>query len=124
MFKAGDVIRIFDRETERPQHKRHICICIQRRLLLRINTDSYWKPRHRILLKDNPVILDYDSWVELRQLYKAPVSDWQDAQRRADNPLGRLSPMEATKIAVAARAAATISEEYQDVIWQALANLS
>lgn len=124
MLLPGHVIKITDPWTAPPkQIKRHVCVCPERRLFLRINSSPLWPPFHRLSAVRNPGLIDWDSFVELRQLFRFPFDEVRRAITRQENPLGRMSEEEANALAWAARQSPALSEDSQGVIWDNLANL-
>ena len=124
MLLAGHVVVLVDPWTEpRNLRKLHLCVLPRRRLFLRINTDRYWPTCHPLAAADNPGILKWDSFVELRQLLSFPPGDVARALARPDALLGRMSATEANAVAWAARQAPTLSEELQVTIWDNLHDL-
>ena len=122
MLLPGHVIRVFDPNTTPPKPKRVICICPQRRLFLRINSNPLWPPQHRLDVSKNNAILDHDSYVELGKLWRFSESDLERAFRRADAFIGRMSKLEALALAWSAQRAETLSEEWQNLVWERLVN--
>ena len=113
------MLRILDQGVDPPGFKRHICICAERRLFLRINSHPRWQPHHLLRHRVNP-FLDWDSYVELRQLCRFRESDIRAALTRADNPLGRLSRAEANELAWSVSRAETLAEGWQRLIHERL----
>jgi hypothetical protein len=109
-----DVIRIYDRFT-RPNKPKHICVCDQRQLFLRIDSDAVYQPHHPILRADNPSFLTHDSYVELQQLLRHVADDIAQARY-----LGRMSLHEARKLVDAVEKAETLNEEHKQVIRECL----
>lgn len=124
MLLTGHVIRITDRWTNPPQVKRHICIVPQRRLFLRINSQALWPPCHLLRAADNPGLLEWNSYVELRQLVRFFPDDVKRAVAHPGAILGRLSPSEANALAWAARRCPALSDENQQLVWENLLDLS
>lgn len=121
---AGHVIKVSDRQTSPPnQMKRHLCVHPVKRLFLRINKNPYWPTRHLLEAKNNPVILDWDSYVELHQLCRFGPDEVSRALGRPDAVLGRMSAGEANAVAWAARRSPALSEEYQQLVWDNLSDL-
>lgn len=121
---AGHVVRISDRQTNPPnQIKRHLCVHPARRLFLRINTNSYWPTCHLLEVRNNPGILDWDSYVELHQLCRFGPDEVSRALARHDAVLGRMSASEANAVAWAARHSPALTEEYQQLVWDNLSDL-
>ena len=120
MLLPGHVIRIYDPNIRPPNYKRHICICPRRRLFLRINSRPLWPPQHQLTLPENSAIIEYESYVELRQLWRFGPSELEHALKRPNNPLGRMTQSEALALAWSARRAETLSEEFQELIWENL----
>jgi hypothetical protein len=120
MLLPGHVIRLRDSLTRPPQTKRHICICPERRLFLRINTEDHWHPSHTLDYAANSAFLDYTSFVELRQLCRFSIRELQAALARPENPLGRLTQPEALALAWSARRAETLRDEFQLLTWERL----
>ena len=68
-------------------------------------------------------VIEHDSYVELRNWYRSPPSSFRQAMMRSDNPLGSLPFNVAHNLALAARAAGTLTEEQKDLIWEKLSDL-
>jgi hypothetical protein len=115
-----DVIRIFDNQMRAPNYKRLICVCVPRRLFLRINTHPYWPPHIKIHQVDCSDFLDWDSYVELRELVRVGFSELAVALMRPDNPIGRVNDRVARLIEFAAQQAATLSDEMRGIIREGL----
>jgi hypothetical protein len=115
VLRPGSVIRIYDKFADPAQAKRHICVCPDRRVFLRINSRDFWPPSHRLDFAVNRSFLDDTSFVELRQLFRFDVG-----AVRAAVALGRLSRAEAKDLAWSAKRAPTLSEERQDLVWDRL----
>jgi hypothetical protein len=105
-----DVVEIWDRHTRPPKSKWHICVCDQRQLFLRINSDPVYQPAHPILAANNS-FLHHDSFVEVQQLVRHIADDIVQARH-----LGVLSMQEARNLVAAAGKAATLSEEHKQLI--------
>lgn len=73
---------------------------------------------------DNPGLLDWDSYVELRQLVRFPHDDVKRAIAQPGSILGRLSPDEARAVAWTARQCPALSDENQQLVWENLSDLS
>jgi hypothetical protein len=99
---SGQVIRLLDTRLHPGRLKRHICVCPQRRLFLRINTEPHWPPHHRLHHDRNREILDWDSYVELHQLHRFPQAEIARATL-----IGRMSRSEARELAWSASRAPT-----------------
>jgi hypothetical protein len=110
----GDIIRLWDRHTRPPKVKWHICICPQRQLFLRINTDPIFPPVHPISQANNPW-LEHDSFVELQQLVRHLAYEIQQADH-----LGTLTRFEAESLCEAVKNAETLNEEQQQLICERL----
>jgi len=119
-LKPGDVIKAFDREIDPANWKRLICICPTRRLFLRINSNPLWTPHIRVLQADSADCLDWDSFVELRQLVRIGIRELRQALLRPENPLGHLPDKVCREIAFAAFQAATLSDDNRRLIWENL----
>jgi hypothetical protein len=119
-LKPRDVIKVFDSQMRAPNWKCLICVCERRRLFLRINTRPYWPPHVKIKLADCPGFLEWDSYVELRELVRVSATELRRALLQSDNPLGRLSDPVARQIAFAAQQASTISDDRRGIIWEGL----
>ena len=115
MVAPREVVRIFDRFTRPNKAKRHICICDQLQLFLRINSESIYPPAHRILRANNSSFLTHDSYVELTQLVRHVADDIARAEH-----LGTMSMNEARKLVAAAEKAVTLSEEHKQLIRERL----
>jgi hypothetical protein len=116
MVTVGDVIEIFDLYTRPKKPKWHICICSERLLFLRVNTDPLWMPNYPLMTATN-TFLEHESFVELRQLLHFGPHAVAIAMREAKNPLGRMSKTEARLLATAARRVPTLNQEQKDLIW-------
>lgn len=92
-------------------------------MFLRINTGLLWHPSHPISLADNPEILDWDSHVELRQLFRFPYDELSRALARRTNVIGRMNATEANAVAWAARRSPVLSDEHQQLVWDNLSAL-
>lgn len=64
--------------------------------------------------------LDWDSYVELRELVRVTPPELREALARPDNPIGRVNEQIARQIAFAAKQAVTLSEELSDIVWEGL----
>src|SRR5690606_41933093 len=84
-LRIGDVIRVWDRHTRPPKFKRHICICPERQMFLRINSEPIFPPKMPIPA-DGADFLEADSYVELWQLVRHYELEIQNADE-----LGRLT---------------------------------
>ena len=111
MIAPRDVIRIFDRFTRPNKVKRHLCVCDQLQLFLRINSEAIYPPCHPLLQADNPSFLTHDSFVELQQLVRHVADDIAEAQY-----LGAMNMNEARKVVAAAEQAETLTEEQKQII--------
>lgn len=117
-LRAGDVVRIWDRSTTPEKVKRHICICPDAQLFLRINSKAYWPPYH-VLYADECDFLDHDSHVELQQLWHHVRSEVRSAEI-----IGRLSPGQAEALCKSADAASTLNANQKDFIRERLASIA
>ncbi len=122
-LRPGHVIRLLDEGTRPEKIKRHICVCPERRLFLRINSQPLYRPHHEIDEHTCPGIVDHKSYVELRALYRHSRMSLQRDWARPDNPIGIISGSVAYAIATAADRADTINEEQRYLIWQNFNNL-
>jgi hypothetical protein len=113
-IRPRDVIRIWDRYTSPNKVKLHICVCDQRQLFLRINSDPAFAPTYPLLKRDNP-FLHHDSHVELQQLVRHMAEEIRDAER-----IGRISPSVAKALVAAAADAPTFSPEHKRLIAERL----
>ena len=105
-----DVVRLWDRHTNPNKVKRHICICPERQVFLRIKTRRIWSPYH-FLRASECNFLDHDSYVELQQLLRHLAYEIQRAEL-----IGSLSDAEASALCVSVRSAKTFSEEHKRLI--------
>lgn len=119
-LKPRDVIRVFDNQTRPPKWKRLICVCPRRRLFLRINSEPIWLPHTLLRQVECPDFLDWDSYVEFRELARIPPREFREALARTDNPLGRLSDAIARRVAFEAQQADTLSDERRRIVWEGL----
>jgi hypothetical protein len=108
--QARDVLRIWDRNTKPKKHKIHICVCPDRQLFLRINSNPVFRPAHPISKTANR-FLHHDSYVELQQL----IFHTNENIRNADH-IGRLSKSEAKSLIEAAQKANTLTPEQRQII--------
>jgi hypothetical protein len=114
-IRPRDVVRIYDRFTRPSKPKRHICVCDQRQLFLRINSEPIYHPHHKILLADNRPFLTHDSYVELQQLLRHVADDIVQAEY-----LGSMSMNEARKLVAATEQAISLTEEQKQIIRECL----
>jgi len=119
-IRPRDVIKIFDTQLRAANWKRLICVCERRRLFLRINSRPFWTPHIQVRQIDAPEFLDWDSYVELRELVRIFSPELREALIRADNPIGRVSQKIARQIAFAAQTAPTLSDERRAIVWEGL----
>jgi hypothetical protein len=115
MVAPRDVVRIFDRFTRPNKPKRHLCVCDQRQLFLRINSEAVYQPCHPLLRAENPAFLTHDSFIELQQLVRHVADDIAQAEY-----LGTMSVNEARKVVAAAEQAETLTEEQKQIIRERL----
>lgn len=115
MVAPRDVIRIFDRLVRPNKPKRHLCICDQLQLFLRINSEAIYQPCHPIRRADNISFLTHDSFIELQQLIRHIADDIVQAEL-----LGTMSMNEARKVVAAAEQAVTLTEEQKQIIRERL----
>lgn len=80
VWAVGDVIRVWDHQTRPPKIKRHICVCPEKQLFFRINSEPLWPP-HLPLKADACDFLDHDSYVELQQLQRLHALHIQEAAK-------------------------------------------
>ncbi|TWG90355.1 hypothetical protein L598_000700001120 [Mesorhizobium sp. J18] len=113
-IRVGDVIRVWDRHTRPPKFKRHICICPQKQLFLRINSRALFPP-HMIIRSDGADFLDADSYVELQQLVRHYALEITEA-----DVLGRLTRTHVTALIVSVKACSALSQEMKDLILERL----
>ena len=113
--RPGEVIRVWDRQVNPPKFKRLICISSEKQLFLRINSRALFKPHHLLLASESD-FLDYDSYVELRQLIRPYAYEIQQAE-----PLGQLSAKQAMSLISSAHNAETLPQEHKDLIAESLA---
>lgn len=109
-LRPRDVLRIYDRFTSPNKPKLHICVCPDKQLFLRINSDPVFQPAHPIAKAKN-VFLDHNSYVELRYLVYHYNDDIRDAEH-----LGRMSKPEAKALINAVQAAKTLSPEIKRLV--------
>lgn len=112
--RPRDVVRIFDRHTRPNKPKWHICVCDERQLFLRINSEPVFRPHH-LLRAANNAILHHDSYVELQQLVRHVADDIVQAEH-----LGVLTLQEAKSLVAAVEQAETLSDEHKDLIRERL----
>jgi hypothetical protein len=108
--RPRDVVRIFDRHTRPNKRKWHICVCDERQLFLRINSEPVFRPHHQLLAANNP-FLHHDSYVELQQLVRHVADDIVQAEH-----IGVLTLTEVRNLVTAVEQAETLSEEHKDLI--------
>jgi hypothetical protein len=118
-IRPRDVARIRDTQVRPPKWKRLICISVRPPRFLRINSDSHWEP-HLRLRQAECNFLDYDSYVELRQLVRVGPDEFREAIARPDNPIGRLTDEVARRIAFEAQRASTLSDENRRIVREGL----
>jgi hypothetical protein len=118
MLTAGLVVALRDSRV-RPKGRRkwHVCVCPKARLFLRINSRNLWPPWHFLESSKN-AFLEHDSYVELRELYFFPEHTLRGARE-----IGRLTPAEARRLAEAAQSAATLTQEWRELIRERLSAL-
>jgi hypothetical protein len=115
MVAPRDVIRIFDRFTRPNKPKLHLCVCDERQLFLRINSEAIFPPCHPISRADNRSFLTHDSFIELQQLVRHVADDIAQAEY-----LGVMSLNEARKVVAAAELAETLPDEHKQLIGEKL----
>jgi hypothetical protein len=109
-LRVGDVIRVWDRGTHPPKFKRHICVCPERQLFLRINSKAFFPP-HMIIRAEGADFLDTDSFVELQQLVRHYAQEIADA-----DVLGRLTMTHVQALRISVAACEALSQELKDLI--------
>ncbi|MFC3691301.1 hypothetical protein [Chenggangzhangella methanolivorans] len=114
-LRPGDVVRIWDRSTTPEKVKRHICVCPEAQLFLRINSKAYWPPYH-VLYADECDFLDHDSYVELQQLWHHVRSEVRSVEI-----IGRLTSRQTDALCESAAAAPTLNANQRDLIRDRLA---
>src|SRR5438128_2477531 len=118
-IRPRDVAKILDTEVRRPKWKRLICVSEQPRRFLRINSQPQWRPHMRIRQAECN-FLDYDSYVELRELVRVGPDEFRDAVARGDNPIGRLTDEMARQIEFEVQRAPTLSDENRRIVREGL----
>ena len=118
-IRPRDVAKILDRQVRPAKWKRLICVSEQPRRFLRINSDPQWRP-HMKILRAECNFLDYDSYVELRELVRVGPTEFRDAVARPDNPIGRLTDEMARQIELEAQRAPTLSDENRRLVREGL----
>lgn len=113
-MRPRDVVRLWDRYTSPNKYKLHICVCDERQLFLRINSDPVFAPVHPLSQKNNP-FLHHDSYVELQQLVRHMSQEIREAEH-----IGRISRAEANALVGAADKAPTLSPEHKRLIAERL----
>jgi len=113
-IRPRDVVRLWDRYTSPNKYKLHICVCDQRQLFLRINSDPAFPPVHPLSQRNNP-FLHHDSYVELQQLVRHMGEEIRAAER-----IGRISQSETRALIAAANEAPTLSPEHKRLIAERL----
>lgn len=109
-LRIGDVVRVWDRGTRPPKHKRLICICPERRMFFRINSRALFPP-HLLLRADGADFLDHDSYVELQQLLKPFELELEQAEL-----LGRLTPTHVRLLRIAVENCVALSDELKEFV--------
>ena len=71
---------MWDHTTHPPKPKRHICVCPEKQLFFRINSDPTFPP-HLPIRADNADFLEHDSYIELMQLVRLQGYHIQQAER-------------------------------------------
>jgi hypothetical protein len=112
--RIGDVIRVWDRGTHPRKFKRHICICPDRQLFLRINSRPIFPP-HVIIRAAGSDFLDADSYVELQQLVRHYAQEIAEA-----DVLGRLNGTHIRLLCIAVEACDALSQELKEFIVERL----
>jgi hypothetical protein len=112
---AGMVISLPDPRV-RPKNrlKWHICVCPERRQVLRINSKPIWAPWHPISDDDN-AFLDHDSYVELAMLHF-----FAESELRGVKKIGDMSRAQQVGLALAAQEARTLNDEQKALILEKL----
>jgi hypothetical protein len=108
--RPREVWRIWDRYTSPNKRKLHVCICSDRQLFLRINSEPIFESAYP-LAKAKNAFLHHDSYVELQQL----VRHWSD-DIRAGEYIGRVTKAEAKALTEAAQQAKTLTPEQKRII--------
>ncbi|RUM21508.1 hypothetical protein EFD56_03230 [Rhizobium phaseoli] len=117
-LQIGDVIRVWDRWTKPPKEKRHICICPDGQLFLRINSKALFPP-HLMIRAVTTNFLDHDSYVELQQLIRLYASDISEAE-----VIGRLNLTHVTALTIAVGHCEALSGELKSLITDRLKMIS
>jgi hypothetical protein len=113
-LKPRDVLRIWDLYTSPNKPKLHICVCDERQLFLRINSEAVFPPTHPLSKKNNP-FLHHDSHVELQQLVRHMSYEVSRAEH-----VGKLSRDEAIALVEAVQQARTLSPEHKRLVAERL----
>ena len=114
-LRVGDVIRVWERRTNPAKFKRHICICPDSTMFLRINSKALFPP-HLLIRADGASFLDHDSYVELQQLIRPLQFELQQADR-----LGRLTPTHVEALKIAISGCTALSDETKEYVLARLA---
>src|SRR5712691_2145119 len=109
-FRPRDVLRIWDLYTSPNKPKLHICVCDERQLFLRINSEPVFPPTHALSKASNP-FLHHDSYVELQQLVRQMAYEIARAEH-----VGRLGRAEAKALVEAVQTAKTLSPEHKRLV--------
>lgn len=113
-IRPGDVVRVWDTRTHPPKHKRHICVCAEKQLFLRINSSSIFQPHHPLNPQECDFI-EHASYVELTNLVRNRAYELQQAEI-----IGRLRQRIANDLLDAIQAADTLSDDEKDFIRERL----
>jgi hypothetical protein len=113
-LRPGDVIRAWDRKTIPEKHKRHLCVCLEQQLFLRINSRLVFLPAFQLLEMECDFI-QHDSWLELTQMTRLHGPDIRDSEL-----LGRLSANVTAQLLVAVEAARTLTRDQKTLIRERL----
>ena len=115
----GVIVRLHDNATYPEKLKRHVCVCVERRIFLRINSDQ---PRLGAFFLVRPERcgggIDHESYVELDNPHRPSAKVMRDAVC-----LGRMQPSACLDLALAVRTAATLTQEVQELVWDRLSDL-
>lgn len=122
-LRCRDVIKLFDKQLRSPNWKWLICVCPQRRLFLRINSQPFWRPHFKLRRRDNQ-FLNWDSYVELRELVRVSVPDLRQTLAKPESRIGVITEAVARELAFAAQQASTLSDEMRGIVWEGLVDAS
>lgn len=109
-WATGDVIRVWDHLTHPPKLKRHICVCPEKQLFLRINSEPIFPP-HLPLKADACDFLDHDSYVELQQLQRLQAYHIEAAEK-----IGTLSRTHMRAIVIVLENGGWMAQDWIDFI--------